>query len=159
MPIATFIRSLTGPTGYTGYSGPAGGAGGAGATGYTGYTGYTGPSGRSFGASFDGGGSALAAGMSSHAQTLPFAGTIAAWNITLDAGTATVKVWKIATGTAIPTVANVINTSGIAISSGTAVHSTTLTDFTTTTVTANDIVIINITAVSSATKLNVTISY
>lgn len=82
--------------------------------------------------------------------TVPFACTIAGYNLLVDAGTVTVKFWKIATGTAIPTVSNVINTSGVGIASGTAIHSATTSDFTTTTVTANDIVAMNITAVATA---------
>jgi len=86
--------------------------------------------------------------------TAPFAGEITAWNIVADAGTCTIKVWKIASGTAKPTSANSINTSGVALSSGTAVHSTTLTDFTSTTVTAGDIFAFNIEAISGATELS-----
>lgn len=101
----------------------------------------------------DGGGSAISTGKVKGFFTCPYAGTIAAWNIVVDAGTATIKVWKIATGTAKPTIANVINTSGVAISSGTAVHSTTLTDFTSTAVAANDIFAFDVTAVATATEL------
>jgi hypothetical protein len=82
--------------------------------------------------------------------TVPFACTISAYNLLIDAGTITVKFWKVATGTAIPTSTNSINTSGVGISSGTAIHSTTLTDFTTTAVAANDIMAVNITAVTTA---------
>lgn len=85
--------------------------------------------------------------------TCPNAGSITAWSFVVDAGTATVKVWKIASGTAKPTAANAINTSGVAISSNTAVRSTTLTDFTTTTVTANDIFAFNIEAISGVTEI------
>jgi hypothetical protein len=106
---------------------------------------------RSWGGSFDGGGSALSSGKTTYV-TVPFACTIAAYNILVDTGTASFDVWKVATGTAIPTVANTILSGGfLAISSGTALHSTTLTDFTTTTVSANDIVGINLEAVSGAT--------
>lgn len=86
--------------------------------------------------------------------TCPYAGTISAWNIVVDAGTATIKVWKIATGTAKPTAANSINTSGVAISTGTAIHSTTTSDFTSTTVTANDIFAFNIEAISGVSELS-----
>ncbi len=82
--------------------------------------------------------------------TVPAACTISAYNLVIDAGTITVKFWKIATGTAIPTSSNSISTSGVSISSGTANHSTTLSDFTTTTVTANDIMAMNVTAVTTA---------
>jgi len=94
-------------------------------------------------------GSALSTGITRYV-TVPFACTISAYNLLADAGTFTVKFWKIATGTAIPTVSNSINTSGVSLSSGTAVHSTTVTDFTSTTVSANDIMAANITAVATA---------
>lgn len=79
-----------------------------------------------------------------------FGGTISAYTIAVDAGTCTVKTWKKATGTAIPTIADVISTSGVAISSGTLVRSTTTSDFTTTTVTENDVLMCQATAVSTA---------
>lgn len=108
---------------------------------------------RSIGAGFDGGGSALTSGSTSTTYfTVPFACTLSAFNITVDTGTITFDVWKIATGTAIPTVANTITASALpAISTGTAVHSTTLTGWTTA-VSANDVFGININAVSGATK-------
>lgn len=108
----------------------------------------------SIGAGFDGGGSALTSGSTSTTYfTVPYGCTIQAWNITVDTGTISFDVWKIATGTAIPTSANTILSGGfLAIATGTALHSTSLTDFTTTTVTQNDIFGINIEAVSSATK-------
>jgi hypothetical protein len=84
----------------------------------------------------------------------PAAGTITGWSVVADTGTATVKVWKIASGTAAPTVANNINTSGVSLSSGTAIISSTVSDFTTTSVAANDIFAFNLTAVSGATKLD-----
>lgn len=66
-----------------------------------------------------------------------------------DAGTVTVKFWKIAGGSAIPTVSNVINTAGLTLSGGgTAAQSATLTDFTTLTVTANDMIVMAITAIT-----------
>jgi hypothetical protein len=96
------------------------------------------------------GGSALTTTNQTTYFVVPQACTIIGWNILADAGTATVKFWKIATGTAIPTVANSINTSGVALSTGTAIHSSTLTDFTTTAVSANDIGAVTLTAVSGA---------
>lgn len=80
--------------------------------------------------------------------THPQAATLVGWNITVDAGTMTVKTWKIASGTAKPTISNVISTSGVAISTGTAVQSTTMSDFTSTAVSAGDIFAWDITAVS-----------
>lgn len=105
----------------------------------------------SIGAGFDGGGSAIAVSSVTY-FTVPYACTIQAWNITVDTGTITFDVWKIASGTAIPTVANtIVAAAPPAIASGTAIHSTTLTGWTTT-VTANDIFGIEVSAVSAATK-------
>lgn len=101
----------------------------------------------SFGASFNGNGSALTTG-NSVAFIVPYSCIIAATNIALNAAdTATFKVWKVATGSAIPTSGNSINTSGISISSGTNSRSTTTSDFTSTAVTANDIIIVALTAI------------
>lgn len=109
--------------------------------------------GRTFAIGFgaDGGGSALSTGALKTAHTAPVGYSIVGYNISLDTGTATVKFWKIADGTAIPTITNVINTSGVAISSGTHVRSSTVSDFTTTTITAGDIIMMDLTAVSGAT--------
>lgn len=101
----------------------------------------------------DGGGLVISTGKIKGYWTAKYAGTITGWSLSLNSGTATVKVWKIASGTAVPTSANSINTSGVAISSGTHIHSTTLTDFTTTAVTAGDVFAFNIEAVSSATEM------
>lgn len=107
---------------------------------------------RSFGGSFDGGGVALTSGKTTYV-TVPFACTIAAYNILVDTGTVSFDIWKVATGTAIPTVGNTIisGSSYLAISTGTALHSTTTSSFTTTTVAANDILGFNLQAVTSAT--------
>ena len=102
-----------------------------------------------FGAAFE----APAAGQTAYVA-VPVGGTIKAWNIVLDAGTCTIKVWKIAVGSAIPTAANSINTSGVSISSGTAIHSLVLTDFKTRTVADEDIVGIHLEAMSGATQIN-----
>ncbi len=105
------------------------------------------------GATKDGGGVALSTGKIGGYITCPYTASITAWSIGVDTGTATVKVWKVATGTAVPTAANSINTSGVSISSGTYIRSATLTDFTDTTVTANNILAFNIEAVSGATQI------
>jgi hypothetical protein len=106
---------------------------------------------RSIGGGFDGSGSALTAAAVTYFIS-PFACTIAAWNITVDTGTITFDVWKIATGTAIPTIANTITASALpAISTGTAIHSTTLTAWTTS-VSANDVFAVQINTVATATK-------
>ena len=103
--------------------------------------------------SIDGGGSAVTTGQKGTYPVCVYAGTITAYTITVDTGTCTAKFWKKATGTAIPTVSDNINTSGVAISSGTVIRSTTVSDFTTTAVAANDIFALNLTAVSGATKI------
>lgn len=94
-------------------------------------------------------GDALATGVLGY-LTVANACTIIGWDILVDAGTATVDIWKIATGTAIPTDTNSITASAQpAISTGTAIHSTTLTGWTTT-VAAFDIIGFNLDAVATA---------
>lgn len=99
---------------------------------------------------------ALTTSSVSQTLTVPFACTISAYNLAFspgDTGTITVKFWKVATGTAIPAIGNVINTSGVSIASGTAIHSTTVSDFTTTTVTANDMIAMVVTAVATTKSI------
>jgi hypothetical protein len=105
------------------------------------------------GYTFDGGGSPLTSGVTKY-LTVPFACTISAWNIVVDTGTATIRVWEAATGTTIPTASNSISTSGVSIGTGTAISSTATGDFTTTAVSANDILGFNLYAVSSASYVN-----
>lgn len=105
---------------------------------------------RTFGATFTNGGATVVPTQSAPFR-IPYACTISSINISLaPSGTATLAVWKIATGTAIPTVANLISTAGIAISTGTVLQSSTVTDFTTTAVAKNDQAIISLTAVGGA---------
>jgi len=98
------------------------------------------------------GGTALTSGttVASYAlmATIPFACTINRYSLAADQGTATVKFWKVATGTAIPAVGNSINTSGVSLATGTKIDSTTLSDFTTTAIALNDSIIMDITAVA-----------
>ena len=105
---------------------------------------------RDFGTTFgDTAGSALTSGSVVY-FTVPYACTISAWNISVDAGTVTFDIWKIATGTAIPTVSNTITASAKpALSTGTSIHSTTLTGWTTS-VSANDIFGIQLNTVATA---------
>ncbi len=109
-----------------------------------------------FGAFYNGG-SAIAANTQSFMITCPFAGTITGYTISVDTGTCTIKTWKKATGTARPTISDVISTSGVALSSNTVVHSTTTSDFTSTTVAANDMFIFVATSVASATVIEFTL--
>lgn len=76
-------------------------------------------------------GSALSTGILCYVVA-PVACTIQSWDILVDSGTATADIWKIATGTAIPTVSNsIVASAAPAISTGTAIHSTTMTSWTT----------------------------
>lgn len=117
---------------------------------------------RSVGTTFgDTGGSALTSGSVVY-FTIPFAGTITGWDIAADAGTCTIDVWKIASGTAIPTIANTITASALpALASGTVAQSTTLTGWTTS-VAANDIVAFDLKTVATAkfvsVQLNISVS-
>jgi hypothetical protein len=75
--------------------------------------------------------------------------------MTVDTGTIAIDVWKVATGTAIPTVSNTITASAVpAISTGTAFHSATVTGWTTS-VAANDIFAFNIKAASGPTVASI----
>ena len=103
----------------------------------------------------DGGGTSLTTQTIAAEFTVPVAMTLTAWSASCDIGTFTVKFWKVATGTVLPTSANSINTSGVGIATGTAIRSTTLTDFSTTAFAAGDIVRCEITAVATATWIKV----
>jgi hypothetical protein len=112
---------------------------------------------RAFGYSFNSS-SALTTGLTAYGN-VPFACTISAWTISLSpADTATVDVWKVATGSAVPTVSNTITASAVpAITTGTSVHSSTLTGWTTS-VSANDLFAVNIKAIGgTATFVNLTV--
>jgi len=101
--------------------------------------------------SFDGNGAALVTG-NSLPVVVPFACTISAYSISVAvADTGTFKLWRVATGTAIPTSGNSISTSGVAISTGTHVRSTTVSDFTSTAIAADDILIGQLSAVGGTT--------
>lgn len=97
-------------------------------------------------------GGAITTSSISPTLTIPVGCTISGYQLAMasgDSGTATVKFWKKANGTAVPTVSDVINTSGVSISSGNATaFSSTVSDFTTTTVTANDLMVMAVTAVT-----------
>jgi hypothetical protein len=85
--------------------------------------------------------------------------TIVGWSIEANgtSPTMTFDVWKIATGTALPTVANTITASAKpALATGNALKSTTLTGWTTA-VAANDIFGFNLDAVTVATWAELTI--
>jgi hypothetical protein len=87
--------------------------------------------------------------------TVPVACTVASWDIDVSpSDTATIKTYKVATGTTHPTSTNSISTSGVSITTGSHVHSSTLTDFTTTSAAAYDVFGFALTAVGgTATQL------
>lgn len=110
---------------------------------------------RSIGMFFDGGGVALANNQVKYYTWTGGACTIAYWTITADTGTITYDIWKIATGTAIPTVSNTIVASAApALATGTAIKSTTMTGWTTS-VADGDIFGFKITAISGATQSSI----
>lgn len=110
----------------------------------------------SVGFSMDGGGSAISTGKVKGYFTVPYTATISAWNVVCDTASAVAfEVWKVGTGTAAPTVANVIGTNWL--STGTALHSTDLTRFTTTNVTADDIFAFYLKTNTAATEISVTL--
>jgi hypothetical protein len=118
---------------------------------------------RAFGYSFYGGATPLTTSTVGY-LTVPFACTLAAWNISVSpADTATIDIWQLGTGTAIPTVSNTITASAVpAITTGTTVHSTTMTSWATThgglLVAANDVFGINIKTIGgTAAFLNLTV--
>ncbi len=178
---ATFVNSIwtcagaTGPTGATGAQGPTGSTGATGSTGSIGPTGVTGPTGptgltgatgptgatgatgagnaaRAVGLKFGDGSAVIAAPQTLYYLPLPSNCTLTGWSVGVDTGSATVKWWRVASGTAYPTIANVINTSGVVSSAtgGTVAISTTITDFTFTNFLANDLVAVNLTAVTGS---------
>jgi len=116
----------------------------------------------SFGFTADGSSSTLTTGVTGYI-TLKESGTITGWSITADGSspTCTIDVWKIATGTVLPTVANTIFGTKPALSSGNAKVGTCPGDCTgwTTTLANHDIIGFNIDAVTVATKLTFQIEY
>jgi hypothetical protein len=114
---------------------------------------------RSFGCTFSGSGSALTNGTTAgtslcYLPPLPMACTTTGWTVTVDTGTAGFRVWRIAAGTAVPTVANTITTADLAIATGTNLSSTTFANFsggTAPVFALGDLVAVQLNAVSSAT--------
>lgn len=102
----------------------------------------------------DGAGIVLTTGEKGYFTTA-FSGTITGWSISAvgSSPTCTIDVWKIGTGTALPTVANTITAAAKpALSTGNAVRSTNLTGWTTS-FSAGDIFGFNLDAVTVATKI------
>jgi hypothetical protein len=131
------IQGPPGPAGADGAAGPQGIQGPQGDVGPAGPQGEIGPAGPYLpaAAAFSGGGSALTPGTNpgvSLVYCVPVARacTLIAWTVTVDAGTAGFRVWRVAAGAAVPTVANSITTADLAISTGTNLRSTNFANFT-----------------------------
>lgn len=104
---------------------------------------------------FDGQGSVVLVGTKAYIR-VPQAGTISGWSIVAEgtSPTCTIDIWKVGTGTTLPTVSNTITASAKpALSMGNAVVSTTLTGWATT-VTADDLLCVTIDACTAATKIH-----
>lgn len=166
----TLAYSATNPFGVyiksdgTNYWIDTGAQGPTGPTGATGSTGPAGPSQRAWSFVFSNGGSALTSGQLSGTFTSPISCTLNFWDIDTQvnnapgADTATVKTYKIASGTTSPGVGNSISTSGVSISTGSHVHSTTMTDFTTQAVSQYDVLAFDLSAVGgTATQVTFTL--
>ncbi len=109
---------------------------------------------RMIGATVDGGGAVVVTGIIGYFIS-PFAGKIKAWSIAASgtSPTCTFDVWKIGTGTALPTVTNTIMGTKPALSTGNAIRSTTLTSWAVN-FAAGDIFGFNLDAVSAATRIS-----
>ena len=159
--VAVFSPGIVGTIGATG---PTGSTGPTGPTGPTGATGATGSNARAFAWQFYDGGAVLTTSSDPLSYlTSPVTCTIGASSsntaaITVDTGTVTIKFWKVASGTSVPTSSNSINTSGIALSTGTLLITGSTSDFTTTSIAVGDTMRAAITAVTgSPTKVTATL--
>jgi hypothetical protein len=112
------------------------------------------------GFSLDGGGSAVTAGPVVGSWTAPTDGTITGWSISAEgtAPTCTIDVWKVADGTALPTVAGSIMGTKPALSIGNHIRSATLTGWTTS-FSAGDIFMFNVDATTNGTAITFIIEY
>jgi hypothetical protein len=105
---------------------------------------------------FDGQGSVVLVGTKTYFR-MKSAGTFSAWSIIAEgtSPTCTIDIWKVASGTALPTVANTIIGAGTkpALATGNAIRSTTFTSWTTTSWSANDIICVNVDLCTAGTKI------
>lgn len=109
---------------------------------------------RPYGVTVDGGGKVVTTGVLGYFIT-PVAGKIRGWSITAvgTSPTCTIDVWKIGTGTALPTVSNTIMGVKPALSTGNAIRSSTLTSWSVN-FSAGDIFGYNLDAVTVATRIS-----
>lgn len=108
--------------------------------------------------SWDGNGATVTTGNTIY-WIAPYNCTIVGWSIvaTGTSPTCTIDVWRVATGTSLPTVANTIMGTKPELSSGNAVRSSTLTAWNPTAVTAGDIWAANLDATANATWIKFTL--
>jgi len=105
---------------------------------------------------WDGQGGFITTGLTRY-FVVPYSCTISGWSIVAEGTgpTCTIDVWKVASGTVLPTVANTITASATpSLSSGNAVRSSVLTAWTTS-IAAGDILAFNIDAVSNALTVKI----
>ncbi len=107
---------------------------------------------------FDGGGSTITVGSVGY-RRLPVACTAVGWSFVAvgSSPTATIDIWRVATGTALPTVANTIMGTKPALATGNALKSTTLTGWNPTAFSADDILGFNVDAVTASTWMEFTL--
>jgi hypothetical protein len=107
----------------------------------------------SLNAVFDGMGATVLVGSKSYFR-MASSGTIKGWSIiaTGTSPTCTLDVWKVATGTSLPTVANTIMGTKPQLTTGNALYSITMTGWTTT-YAAKDIFCVNVDACANATYI------
>ena len=114
----------------------------------------------SLGTTADGGGSAVTTGVKGY-LVVPYTGYITGWSIVSDGAspTCTWDVWKIASGTALPTVSNTITAAAKPdLSTGNVVRSTAVSTWGTgTNLTAGDIVGFNVDAATVGTRMTLTL--
>jgi len=87
----------------------------------------------------------------------PYACTITGWSIVAEgtSPTCTIDVWKIASGTSLPTVLNTITGTALPdLNTGNVIRSSTLTGWTTS-IAAGDILAFNIDAVANALTIKI----
>lgn len=114
---------------------------------------------RDFGFAIGDGSTALTTGQKGYTR-LPLSGNITGWSIiaTGSSPTCTIDIWKVASGTILPTGSNSIMGTKPALATGNAIASTTLTNWSTP-IAANDIVGYNLDAVSNATFIQFVVTY
>lgn len=111
---------------------------------------------RSISVTFDGGGTALTSGKTVYLATVPYAGTITAWDVVADqSGSAVIDVWK--ANAAVPTVANTITASAKpTISSAQSAFAGAITGWTTA-VSAGDVFAFHLDSATTVTSVTLTI--